>query len=447
LRQLNLQEVRSISELKDVVHNVAATLEPGRWILGRGWDQDRFEEKRYPLRWDLDEAASENPVFLDRVCGHIAVANSAALESAGIAKFATAPEGGIIDYVLNSGEPTGILREAAKQLVSDVIPKPTFEDYVEAARAASQEAISVGLTTVHCVTYEPEEVAALQELWRRNELPLRVYVMPSLGDAEAFQKFGFRTGFGDDRLKLGPLKIFTDGSLGARTAALNEPYDDDPDNTGVLIYGQPEIDRIVREAHLNGVQLAIHAIGDRAIGVALDALERAIMLAPEIRHRHRIEHASVLSPELIERIKKVGLIASVQPRFVISDFWAGDRVGPDRARWVYPFRSLFESGIITVGGSDCPVEPIDPLEGIRSAVHRDGRNLDESLSVEEAMRIYTSEPPKASSEEHLKGALEAGKLADMVVLSADPYDSDTELAKIQVDFTIMNGDAVYERRS
>ncbi len=443
LKELNLRDVRSIAELKELVSNVASTLEPGRWILGRGWDQDRLEEKRYPLRWDLDQAAPQNPVFLDRICGHIAVANSLALELADVGPETVPPAGGVIDHVPNTGEVTGILRENAKTLVEQVAPKPEFEDYVEAAKAACSEAVKAGLASIHCVTYSPDEIRAFQELRRRKELPLRVFLMPALENTDAFLKFGFQTGFGDDWLKLGALKLFTDGSLGARTAALNEPYSDDPGNYGVLVHEQEELDQIVRQAHENGIQLAIHAIGDRAVAAALDALERALLIAPNVSHRHRIEHASVLSPDLVERMKKLEVIASIQPRFVVSDFWAEDRVGAERLPGVYPFRSLLERGIITIAGSDCPVEPLDPLEGIRAAVKRDGRNMNEALSVEDALRLYTTEPPKATFEEEQKGSIEPRKLADLVVLSDDPYKA--RLEDVQVDLTIVNGEVVFQR--
>jgi len=247
-------------------------------------------------------------------------------------------------------------------------------------------------------------------------------------------------------VKIGFIKIFVDGSLGARTAALEKPYTDNPEKKGIMLNTQSELDKLVLKAHKAGLQLAIHAIGDRAIDSSLKAFEEAFKQHPHGKHRHRIEHCSVLNPRLIKRMKQLGLIASVQPHFVASDFWIPNRVGEDRARWVYPFNTLKKKGLTLVSGSDCPVEPISPILGIWAAVTRKSFP-EENLTVEEALKTYTLNAAYASFDENNKGTIEAGKSADLTILSNDicsiPHDS---IRKVTVEMTIVNGKIVYSRK-
>jgi len=443
LKQINLRGVNSIKEMQKKLKKQIQKTPKGQWILGRGWDQDHLTEKRYPTRWDLDKFSPNNPVVLTRVCGHLCVANSQALETAGITKETKPPPAGQIDKDPKTGEPTGILRENAMNLVWKMIPEPSEEELIEACSLACQKAVEAGLTSVHWLINSPTEMRVIQKLREQNKLPLRVYIVVSVKLLGRLIDLGLHTGFGDSRIRIGSVKIFSDGSLGARTAALFQPYHDEPTRKGIMLYTQKKLNTLVMKAHKADFQLAIHAIGDRAIDMALTALENALKEAPKKNHRHRIEHASVLNKRLIQRMKKLKVIASVQPHFVVSDFWVADRVGPTRAGWVYPFKTLIQEGVLTTGGSDCPVEPIDPLLGIWAAVVREAFP-EERITVDDALRLYTVNAAYASFEEDVKGSIDVGKLADLVVLSREPYEvSPNEIRDVKVEMTIVGGKVVY----
>ncbi|MEM3356955.1 MAG: amidohydrolase, partial [Candidatus Bathyarchaeia archaeon] len=369
LQRLDLRNVASIAEMKQKLKDYAKENPNEAWILGGRWDQERFAEKRFPTRWDLDEAVAEKPVFLIRVCGHVGVANSKALKLAGITKE-TSVEGGKIDLDESSGEPNGVLREKALDLVWKALPEPSLEEVENACLLACRKAVEVGLTGVHWIVDSAEEIRVVQKLFAEGKLPLRVYFGVPVKFLDELVDLGLSSGFGNDMVKIGFVKVFADGSLGGRTAALKEPYADEPEACGILLYTQRRLNKLVLDAHRAGLQLGIHAIGDRAVEMVLKAFSRALRLFPRVDHRHRVEHCSVLNPKLIGRMKRLGLIASVQPHFVVSDFWVVERVGFERARWVYPFKSLLREGVPIVFGSDCPVEPINPLLGLWAAVAR-----------------------------------------------------------------------------
>ncbi len=445
LKQINLRGVNSIKEMQKKLKKRIQKTGKGQWILGRGWDQDRLTERRYPTRWDLDKFSPNNPVILTRVCGHVCVANSQALELANITREATLPPAGQIDKDPKTGEPTGILRENAMNLVWEVKPEPSEEELTEACSLACQKAVEAGLTSVHWLISSPTEIRVIQKLREQNKLLLRVYVIVSVKLLDHLIDLGMHTGFGDNRVRIGSVKIFSDGSLGARTAALFQPYQDEPTRKGMMLYTQEKLNTLVMEAHRAGFQLAIHAIGDRAIDMVLTVLENALKEAPKENHRHRIEHASVLNERLIQHMKKLKVIASVQPHFVVSDFWVANRVGSTRARWVYPFRTLVQEGVLTTGGSDCPVEPIDPLLGVWAAVAREAFP-EERISVDDALRLYTVNAAYASFEEDIKGLIDVGKLADLVVLSREPHEiPPNEIRDVKVEMTIVGGNVVYVR--
>ncbi len=450
LNKLNLRGVQSIEELKSQVRKRAAQTLPAAWIQGRGWDQDRLREKRYPDRFDLDEASGENPVALTRICGHILVANSLALRTAGITESTPDPPGGVIDRNPATGEPTGILRENATDLLWSAVPSPSEPEYEKAALAAMKDANRVGLTSVHCIINTAEELRVLQKLRNSGRLTVRFYVLIQAENLDAFRMLGLQTGFGDDWVRVGSLKVFADGSLGARTAAVNAPYNDDPSTSGIAIYSQEKLNNVATAAQNSGLQLAVHAIGDRAVSMALEAIKSALKNAGREQSasrnplRHRIEHASVLNPDLICGIAEAGVVASVQPHFVVSDYWVEDRLGSERARYTYPFKSLIRAGVRTVGSSDCPVEPLSPLLGVQAAVERSGKNPEQKLSITEALGLYTREAAYASFEEDIKGTIETGKLADLVMLSRDPRKvRTTRIGAVKVEMTIVGGEIVY----
>jgi len=435
LKTLDLRGTKTIHDLKKRIQARGNAL--NCWIIGRGWDQEKFVEARYPNRYDLDEVVRDKPVFLRRICGHIAVANSAALRSAGISSRTPDPPGGKIDRD-TLGRLTGILREKAMDLVEEKIPQPKLDEYKTAARAGFEKALAVGLTTVHCIISSKYELSAVQELQRDDKLPIRLQILIPIHKLKFASQLGIKTGFGNDWLRIGGIKIFTDGSLGARTAALRAPYSDDPLNRGILTYKPEELERLIEDAHKAGFQIATHAIGDEAIRVVLRCYGK---LRRREKMRHRIEHASVLTPNLIRRISKLKLIVSVQPSFIRSDTWIESRLGSKRSRYANALRALEQMNVMTVAGSDCPIEPLSPLLGICAAVDRSGP---QSLTVDGAISLYTRNAAYASFEEHAKGSVEVGKFADLVVLEKDPREVPaSDIYRIGVLMTIVAGKIAY----
>lgn len=446
LQTLNLRNVGSIGEMQQKLREHVQKNPEKTWILGGRWDHERSSEKRYPTCWDLDEAVPDKPVLLIRVCGHVGVANSKALKLAGITKR-TQVDGGKIDLDDVSFEPTGILRENALGLIWKIVPKPTEEELEKACILACRTAVEAGLTGVHWLLGSTNEIRILQKLFSENKLPLRVYLGVPVNFLDELTDLGFTTCFGNDIIKIGFVKILADGSLGGRTAALTQPYTDKPETCGIMLYTQRKLNGLVLKAHRAGLQLAIHAIGDRAMEAVLKAYEKALIRFPRENHRHRIEHCSVLNPELIKRMKRSNVIASVQPHFIVSDFWAIDRVGEKRARWVYPFKTLLQRGLIVASGSDCPVENISPILGIWAATARK-TFPEESLTAEEALATYTANAAYASFDENKKGTIQVGKFADLTILSDDALAVSPEKIKdIAVEMTIVAGKVVYATKS
>jgi hypothetical protein len=444
LQTLELRDVTSIRQLQVRLSEYAEKNPEKTWILGGRWDHEKFSEKRCPTRHDLDAAVPDKPVFLIRVCGHIGVANSKALQLAGITKE-TVIQGGEPELDTKTGEPNGVLCENALGLVWKAVRKPDRKELEEACILACEKAVEAGLTCVHWIVGSPKEIGIIHKLYSNGKLPLRVYLGIPIEFLDSLTSLGLPTGFGNDMVKIGFVKILADGSLGGHTAAMKKPYSDKPETHGIVLYTQEKLDQLVLKAHTAGLQLAIHAIGDRAVETVLNAYEKALKEHPSKNHRHRIEHCSVLNPKLIEKMKKLGLVASVQPHFVVSDFWVVDRVGKTRARWVYPFKTLINKGLTVVSGSDCPVESISPILGIWAAVAR--RNPpEEGLTVEEALRTYSLNAAYASFDEHKRGTIEAGKLADLTVLSGDLSSVQSDDIKlVKVEMTIVNGKVVYVR--
>jgi predicted amidohydrolase YtcJ len=443
LQTLELRNASSIQEIQHKLREYRRKNPEKRWVLGGRWDQERFTEKRYPTRLDLDAAVADRPVFLTRVCGHIGVANSKALQLAGITKD-TNVESGQVDLD-EAGESNGVLRENAMKLVWKVIPKPSQEDLEETCVLACKKAVEAGLTCVHWMLGSSKEMQALQKLDSEGRLPLRVCLGVPVELLDDLVDLGLMTGFGNDMIKIGFVKILADGSLGARTAALKKPYSDKPETSGIMLYEQKKLNELVLKAHKAGLQLAIHAIGDRAMEAVLKAYEKALEQFPREDHRHRIEHCSVLNPRLIERMKRLGLVTSVQPHFVVSDFWTMDRVGKKRIRWTYAFKMLMREGMTVVSGSDCPVENISPILGVWAATTRKDFP-EENLTVEEALQTYTLNAAYASFDEDKRGTVEVGKFADLTVLSDDLFAVPPDkIRDIVVEFTVVNGKVVYAK--
>jgi len=447
LTWIDLKDVNYIKEMQKRIRERAQKIPEGRWIIGSGWDQTRFAEKRYPTFRDLDEASPDNPVILYHQCGRVCLVNSKALESANVTNETLAPSGGTIEKDAETGEPTGILRESATDLVWKTIPEPSEEELIESASLACEKIVEAGVTSIHWIVASLAEISVIQRLRSENKLPLRVHIIAPASILDQLDNSDSLLGSGDNTARTLGVKVFVDGSLAARTAALNEPYIGDQATKGQLLYSQKELNTLVAKAHKANFRLVMHAMGDHAIDLSLAAIEEALMAAPRKNHRYRIEHASVLNKKLIQRIKKLEMIVSVQPKCVISEFsvWSAvDRLGAERARWLYPLKTLINEGIWVIGGSDCPMEPLSPLSGIQAAVTRQFFP-EERITVDEALRMYTVNAAYASSEENVKGSIEKGKLADLTVLSGDPRTvPPSKIGDIKVSLTIVGGKMVYQ---
>jgi len=443
LQDLDLRNITSIKEMQQKLREYVKKNPEIKWVLGGRWNHERFAEKRFPTRWDLDAVVADRPVFLTRVCGHAGVANGKALQLAGVTKRTAVPSGKI-DLDEKTGEPNGVLSENAMDLVWKVIPRPTPKELENACFLACQKAVEAGLTGVHWLLDSADEIRAVQKLYSEGKLPLRVYLGIPAALLDELANLGLLTGFGNDMLKIGFVKVFSDGSLGARTAALKEPYSDKPETSGMLIYSQKKLNTLVLKAHKAGLQIGVHAIGDRAIEAVIKAYSEALKQFPRKNHRHRIEHCSVLNRKLVKSMKRLGIIASVQPYSIVSDFWIVKRVGKARVRWVNLLKTLMQDGLIVASGSDCPVELINPLLSVWAAVA--GGIAEERLTPEEALKTYTVNAAYASFDEKRKGTIKVGEFADLTILSDDvskiPAD---KIRKVAVETTIVDGRIVYKR--
>jgi len=443
IRLVDLSATTSLVEAVELVKARVEKTPKGEWVIGRGWDDSKWTERRYITKEDLDPFSPDHPIMLTRVCGHLITLNSKALELAGITRDTPDPPGGQIDRD-QDGEPTGVLRDA-RQLVEKVIPPVTEEIALEGLKQACDHALSLGCTGIHDAGLDAFGVRAYQSALERGLLKVRAYVMVR---EDAFIKgaseLGVRTGFGNRMLKLGSAKLLIDGSLGARTAALFEPYEDDPSTKGLLMMEPEELTEKVKAAHRLGLQVAVHAIGDRGIEHAIAAIEEALREKPRKDHRHRIEHAEILTTTQIERLRELGIVASVQPNFVGE--WSGPgglyeaRLGARRLRQNNPYRLLLDEGVRVAFGSDCM--PFNPLYGLWSAVNHPIR--ENRVTLEEAVRCYTLEAAYASFEEKVRGSIEPGKLADITILDGDLTETPAEQIKdMPVHMTLVGGKILY----
>ncbi len=411
LFRADLGGCRSIGEMQDRLRAFDKERSP-EWIIGCGFDHEIFAEKRFPTRQDLDEVSRDKPIIVVRLCGHAIVVNSKAIEL------------GDADKLPASGRETGLLTEDDQDPVFDHAPSPTVEQRTEAILFAAEKARATGITAIHCLIGRMEEFNILRSLHDEDRLPIRFYVQVPYSIFPQLASEGLKTGDGDDMLRIGSVKMFEDGSMGAWTAGMREPFTDRPDTSGLLMRTQEELTEMVRKVHNAGWQAAVHAIGDLAVETTVNAFETVLNETGEDNRvrRHRVEHASILAEDLVERMARLHILAAVQPQFVITDFWTIDRVGPERYRWTYPFRTLMESGVPTSLGSDCPVENLDAFELIYRAVTRDEHSQSECLTVEETVRLYALGGAYAAFQENIRGSIEAGKLADMVVLDTDIFN-------------------------
>ncbi|MCA1667210.1 MAG: amidohydrolase [Thermomicrobia bacterium] len=446
------EETSSIAQLVARIRERAESQPPDRWIRARGYDDARFAERRHPNRADLDRAAPEHAVFVVRACGHIAAVNTKALQRAGITAATPDPEGGVIDRD-EHGEPTGILRETAMRFVSDVIQEPSVDEIVEALDRAAALYHAVGVTSVaEAGIHRPEEMTAYQALHDRGAGGLRTYLMMMVDEMlDGLEQTGIRTGLGDARLRIGPAKLFIDGSIGGRTARMHHPYRGEAENVGLWMQTPHALKTKFKRAHDLGWQCCAHAIGDAAIDLLLDCYEEAMTANPRPNPRHRIEHCEFITDiAVFDRIKRLGCIPIPGTTF-LRDFHPVylQNLGPERLRYANAMRTFIDRGIIAAASSDAPVVTVSPLAGIETMVTRkdfagDVAHPEEAITFAEAVWAYTSAGAYASFEEKLKGSLTPGKLGDVTVLSADARTVDPDdIAEMTVDYTIMDGDIVY----
>lgn len=437
-------------------------MQPGRggWILGRGWNQDLFEdEKRMPNRWDLDKVTTVHPVCAIRACGHAMAVNSKALEILGITPDTPEIPGG--EIVMQNGIPNGILLDNAMDLVYAAVPAPTKEELKEMLRTGCRMLNSYGITSCqsddYCVFQNvPWEVIheAYEELAQAGQLTVRVYEQANftnLSSLSAFAEAGNITGNGTEFFKIGPLKMLGDGALGARTAYLSKPYEDAPETRGLSVFTPEAFEEMIGYANENGMQVAVHCIGDACLDLVLNSIEKALTEHPREDHRHGIVHCQITRPDQLERIAKLGLHVYAQSIFLDYDLHiVTERVGEELAESSYSWKTLMDKGVSVSNGSDCPVELPNVMGGIQCAVtRRDLKGVGpylpgEAFTVQEALDSFTKMGAKASFEEAIKGKIKPGMLADFVVLGENPFETEPhKLKDIPILATYLGGKQVY----
>ena len=456
LSSVDLRDADTPDEFARRVQDFAAKLPPGQWMTGGDWDHERWPGATLPTKELIDRYTPDTPVFVNRLDAHMALANSLVLKLAGITRDTKDPDGGVIVRDRN-GEPIGVLKDAAQNLVWKVFPPRSFAERLNAARAATDYAAGLGVTSVQDMS-AGADVGVYQTLLDRGELKTRIYAIWPLPKWDRLAKTGVRAHFGSEMLRTGGLKGFADGSLGSTTAFFCDPYLDAPDTSGIPsdeMFPEGAMLERVRGAVKAGLQILIHAIGDRANDKILSIYEQVAKEESEGDRRCRIEHAQHLRAQDIQRFARAKVIASMQPYHAIDDGrWAEKRIGRERAQITYAFRSLLDSGATLAFGTDWTVAPLNPLLSIYAATTRrtlDGKHPngwvpEQKISVAEAVYAYTAGSAYAEFQEHEKGTITPGKLADLVILSRDIFKIDpVEIEKVKVVMTIMNGGVVFSQ--
>ena len=468
LKNVNLAGVKSIEEIKQRIKKNIKNKETNdkSWVEGEGWNQDYFtDQKRFPNKFDLDSVTGDIPTIIMRACFHVAVLNSAALKITGLNKETAKQYGDLIE-ILPDGEPNGVIKEGLLSIVKNSIYDQDLETIKNIMDEAQYYALAQGLTSMQTddIGYTTERdyhllFQALSELDKEGRLKVRIGEQCSIPDIDSLKGFfekGYNHGWGNNKYRIVCIKLFTDGSLGARTAALRNPYKDDFNTTGIEIMTQDEINELVLLSHKNNCPVAIHAIGDRAIEMSLDAIENAQKKFPSHNLRHGIVHCQITDEELLNRIKELNVITYIQPIFIDYDMnIVYDRVGKNLADTSYAWKTMIDKGIHASFGTDCPVERFDTMPNIYTAVTRKGitgENIkvylpNEKLSMDEALKAYTIEGAYASGEESIKGSISVGKLADFILLNKDLYNlsDNEEILSTQIIETYIDGKSVYKR--
>jgi hypothetical protein len=448
---VDLTGVKSLAAMLTKIQAFAKDAPAGHWLTGGNWDHTLWADKTLPTRQDLDKVTAGHPTFLDRIDGHISIANSAALEAAGITGKTKAPQGGAIDLDAN-GDPTGILRESAQGLVYKVIPPPSHDERVRGDQLAIADALAHGITSVQDFS-DWQDYLVFEELEKQGKLNLRISEwLPFKDPLEELKRMRAHHDSSDPMLHTGFLKGFMDGSLGSRTAAMKAPFSDDSKNTGLPQYTQAQLNKMVVERAQAGFQIGFHAIGDQAASMALNAFDQ-----PGVLHtaRNRIEHAQVVDPADIPRFAKLGVIASMQPNHLLTDMnWAEDRLGARRAAYSYAWKAFLNAGVPLAFGTDYPVEPITPFRGLYAAVTRMNENgtktyfPENKLTRGQALYAYTQGSAYAEFAEKRKGKLVRGYDADFILVNMNIYTVGAPaLLYAEVQETFVAGQEAYAGKS
>ena len=450
---INLAGTKSWKEVKEILKEKAVNTPKGEWLHGVGFDHQAWSECALPTRKEMDEISKEHPIMIDRYCLHVHALNSEALRIAGITRdYKPMVENTM--QVDEKGEPTGILWDSAIAPVLDILPDPlqSHEAKKEAIAAVIKDMNKYGITgtqpTQGKIVDSEEFIGIYQDLDREGRLTVRMYV-----NFDELPCFGIKTGFGNEKVKYGFYKMYNDGNLGSRSAAMLEPYSDKPDEIGILNYKVEEINEMCSKAYDMDIQIGIHAIGDRGLDVAVSAIEEVYRKNPKNDPRFRIIHAYITNEDLIQRMKKLPIILDIQPNFVATNIkWSEDRLGPERVKYAYPWRRLIDEGFILAASSDLPVEHFNPFFGVHAIVTRKNRDgfpeggwyPEQRVTPYEAIEMYTKNAAYASYEEKIKGTISKGKLADFIVLDQDPFEIKIdELKDVKVEKTYLGGEEVF----
>jgi hypothetical protein len=457
LQRLDFVGTTSLERIVEMTEAKADSTPAGQWILGRGWDQNDWEVKDFPTHAALSAAVPDRPVWLTRIDGHAAYANAAAMRLAGVTRDTPDPDGGRILRDA-AGEPTGVFIDRAMELVEPHIPEPSDAQMREALDLAVAECLKHGLTSVHDAGVGPRELALYEKAIDEGAFDFRVYAMIHADYPDAIREnflAGPLIGYGNHRLTIRAIKVVIDGALGSRGAALLADYSDDPGNRGLPVTKPETLRELTIQALLSGYQVACHAIGDAGNRMALDQFANAIEETGRTGGRLRVEHAQVVALEDIPRFAQLGVIPSMQATHATSDmYWAEERVGPERIKGAYAWRRFLDRGLRIANGSDFPVEGVNPLWGFYAAIARQDRAgwpeggwmPDQRMTREEALRSWTLDAAFAAFEEEIKGSIEAGKLADLVVLDKNIMEiPPPEILETRVEMTMLGGKVVYQR--
>lgn len=449
---LNLVGVTSKNEMLSKISEKAKTIPKGQWLNGLGWDENLFTDgSSIPTIQELDYVAPHCPIFLKRICHHAFLVNSKALEICGYHPSMTVPRGGqiVLDSITN--KPCGLILESASMLITEHIPDKSYDELKQGLTQAMQLAVRLGLTSAH--TNDPLYLGGVDQTYQlydeiinQERIGLRCNLLMDYPFLKDLKERGMKTGFGNDKLQIGAIKFFADGAFGRRTALLSEPYCDAPGQYGEAMQNQETLFEMFKEVREYGMPIAVHTIGDQALANVLDLLDQL----PKGKYRDRIIHVSLIRDELVQRLVDPSRIADIQPRFVPSDYpWIKERLGDQREKNLYAWKTLLSAGVLCAGGSDAPIEPFDPLLGLHAAVTRrlptqshGGWNEKEKLSMKEAVQLFTIGGAYATNEEHLKGTITRGKFADMTVFSNDLFSLEhpDQLLKTSVEMTIIDGE-------